>query len=133
VKRIALVLVLSLSLGGCATLDTIQKVQEVANATVPASVVIPAANTFNIVKAAATRYGQYCIQQQMAPAICSAPNRRAVVKAVRAGTNARDRMTGSIVNGTPASASIYNLMVGAISDLKNSPAAASQFTGVPLQ
>jgi hypothetical protein len=132
-RKIILALTLSLSLGACATLETIQKVQEVASATVPASVVIPAANTFNIVKAGATRYGQYCIQQQMAPAICSKETRRIVIKAVTAGTNARNRMTDSLVNGTPASASVYNLMVGAITDLKNSPAAASQFTGVPLQ
>jgi hypothetical protein len=91
--------------------------------------VIPAANTFNIVKAGATRYGQYCIQQQMAPAICDAAIRRNVIKAVRVGTNARDKMTGSLVNGTPASASVYNLLVGAVQDLKNSPANSAQFVG----
>lgn len=132
-RKIIIVLALSLSLGGCATFQTFQKVQEVANATVPASIVIPAANTFNIVKAGATRYGQYCIQEKMTPAICSKATRRIVIKAVRAGTSARDQMADSLANGTPASASIYNLMVGAISNLQNSPAAASQFTGVPLQ
>jgi uncharacterized protein YceK len=130
-RKIIIVLALSLSIGGCATLETIQKVQEVANATVPASVVIPAANAFNIVKAGATRYGQYCIKEKMAPVICEAGTRRAVIKAVRAGTNARNRMTDSLINGTPASASIYNLMVGAIDDLKNSPANSVQFVGAP--
>lgn len=128
-KRIIIALTLSLWLAGCATLETIQKVQEVANATVPANVVIPAANAFNIVKAGATRYGQYCIKERMAPVICEAGIRRSVIKSVRAGTNARDRMTDSLVNGTPASASIYNLMVGAITDLKNSPANSVQFVG----
>lgn len=118
------------SLSGCSTLDAIQKVQEVANATVPASVVIPAANGFNILKGAATRYGQYCIQQRMAPVICSADTRRVVIKSVRAGTKARDRMTASIVDGTPAAASVYNLLVGAIDDLKNSPVHSAQFGGI---
>jgi hypothetical protein len=116
-------------LAGCATLETIQKVQEVANATVPASVVIPAANAFNIVKAGATRFAQYCVQQNMAPAVCEAGTRRAVSKAVRVGTNARNQMTDSLVNGTPASASVYNLLVGAVQDLKNSPANSAQFVG----
>jgi hypothetical protein len=116
-------------LAGCATLETIQKVQEVANATVPASVVIPAANAFNIVKAGATRFAQYCVQQSMAPAVCEVGTRRAVSKAVRVGTNARNQMTDSLVNGTPASASVYNLLVGAVQDLKNSPANSAQFVG----
>jgi len=121
--------IMASGVAGCTTIDTIQKVQEVASATVPASVVIPAANAFNIVKAGATRYGQYCIQQQMAPAMCEAGTRRAVIKAVRVGTSARDRMTDSLVNGAPASASVYNLLVGAVQDLKNSPANAAQFVG----
>lgn len=119
-----------LALGGCSTLAT---VQQVATATVPPEVVIPAANTFNILKGAATNYGRYCIQQAMQPAICSAATRRIVVKAVRVGTGARDQMTANLENGTPAASSVFNLMVRAIDDLKNSPAASSQFTGIPVQ
>jgi hypothetical protein len=131
IRNVIAVAILAFALSGCATIDTIQKVQEVANATVPASVVIPAANTFNIVKSGATRFAQYCVQQNMTPAICEAGTRRAVVKAVRVGTGARNRMRDTLVNGTPASASIYNLMVGAIQDLKNSPANSAQFVGAP--
>jgi hypothetical protein len=119
-----------LALGGCGTLGTFQKV---ATATVPASVVIPASNGFTILKNAAVNYGTYCIQQKMAPAICEAGTRRIVIKAVRVGTGAQDRMIATIENGTPAAASVFNLMVGAIEDLKNSPAASSQFTWIPLQ
>lgn len=124
------VVALTLFVGGCSTLATVQKV---ATATVPAEVVIPAANTFTILKNAAANYGEYCISKQMAPAICSAGTRRIVVKAVRVGTNAREQMTANLENGTPAASSVFNLMVGAIEDLKNSPAAASQFTGIPVQ
>lgn len=131
IRRILVAAALAFSIAGCTTIDTIQKVQEVANATVPASVVIPAANTFNIVKAGATRFAEYCVREKHAPAICSVETRRSVVKAVRVGTGARDRMRDTLVNGTPASASIYNLMVGAIQDLKNSPANSAQFVGAP--
>lgn len=117
-----------LALGGCSTLAT---VQQVATAEVPASVVIPAANTFNILKGGAISYGRYCIQEKMVPAICEAGIRRNVIKAVRVGTGARDRMVASVESGQPAASSVYNLMVGAIDDLKASPAASAKFTGVP--
>lgn len=128
--RKALVGLALLAVGGCSTLAT---VQQVATATVPPEVVMPAANTFNILKGGATNYGRYCIQEKMAPAICNAGSRRAVIKAVRVGTGARDRMMANYESDTPVASSVYNLVVGAIGDLKNSPAAASQFTGVPLQ
>lgn len=127
-KRAFAIVAMAATLGACASIGTVQKV---ATATVPAEVVIPAANTFNILKGAATNYGRYCIQQQMAPAICSAPTRRAVIKAVRVGTGARDRMVSSLESGTPAAASVFNLMVGAIDDLKNSPVNTATFTGAP--
>jgi uncharacterized lipoprotein YajG len=97
--------------------------------TVPASVVIPAANAFNILKAGATNYARYCIQQKMAPSICSAGTRRVVVKAVRAGTRARNQMEASVEQNQPALSSVYNLLVAAVNDLKASPAADPIFTG----
>jgi hypothetical protein len=129
-KRAFAVVAMAATLGACASIGTVQKV---ATATVPAEVVIPAANSFNILKGAATNYGRYCIQQRMEPVICSAPTRRAVIKAVRVGTGARDRMVATLENGTPAAASVFNLMVGAMDDLKNSPANTTQFTGIPTQ
>lgn len=119
-----------LALGGCSTINA---VQQVATATVPEHLVTPALNTFNILKGAATNYGRYCIQQAMKPAICEAGTRRIVIKAVRVGTGARDRLVVSLESGQPAASSVFNLMVGAIDDLKNSPAASSQFTGIPVQ
>lgn len=124
--RILFVIGLAISLSGCGTFP---KVLETANATVPAVVVIPAANAFTILKAGASRYGQYCINERMVPSICSADIRRSVIKAVRVGTGARNRMSDSIENGTPAAASVYNLMIGAIDDLKKSPTNSVQFAG----
>lgn len=123
-KRIVPVLMLTLSLAGCATLGV---VQQVATATVPATVVIPAANAFDVLKGTATNYGRYCIQQKMVPAVCSADARRAVIKFVRSGTAARKQLEGSLDRGEPAAASVYNLLVVAVQGLQGTPAAT--FTG----
>jgi hypothetical protein len=135
--RFVAVALLAFTVSGCATFQAIEKV---ASATVPASVVLKAANAFNIVKAGATRFAQYCVQQNMAPAVCDKGTRRIVSKAVRAGTSARDRALAEIgaddpacladINQCrPAPASVYNLMVGAVQDLQNSPANSAQFVG----
>lgn len=121
-------------LGGCAGFQ--QKLDLASSAytyatetTVPASAVIPVANTFDILKAAATNYGRYCIAQHMAPSICSADTRRIVIKAVRAGTRARNSLKASLRNGDPAAASIFNVLVDAVNGLQASPASSAQFSG----
>lgn len=131
-RKIILALTVSLALGGCAGLQ--QKIDiatgiynKVTETTVPAAVVVPTANAFNILKAGATNYARYCIQQNMQPAICSKDNRRVVVRSVRAGTAARNQMEASLVAGQPALASIYNVLVSAVQGLQNSPAASTQF------
>src|ERR1700730_4546656 len=101
-KKIFLAIVLTLSLAGCASLGL---VQQVATATVPAAAVVATANAFDVLKGTATNYGKYCIAQKMAPAICSASTRRAVIKFVRSGTAARNQLEGSIDKGEPAAAS----------------------------
>lgn len=136
IRIIGAILVAGLSLAGCArfekTLEIASGVYKVATeTTVPAEVVIPTANAFNILKAGATNYGRYCIQQQMVPSICSATTRRYVIRAVRAGTRARDQMTASVERGEPALSSIYNVLVAAVNDLKVSPASNAQFGVAP--
>ena len=124
----ALVLCAGLALAGCAEFKVVTETFEtVTTTTVPAEVVIPAANTFDILKAGATNYGQYCINNHMTPSICGALTRRVVIKSVRSGTAARNQLKGSVRNGTPAAASIYNVLVTAVSSLKNTPAANAQF------
>jgi len=129
-KRAVVLVAAALTLASCAGLNAVGTLQEVATATVPANVVIPASNAFSILKNAATNYGRYCIQQQMQPVICSPEVRRTDVRAVRVGTGAQDRLIDTVENGTPAAASVYNLMVGAIKDLKGSPVNSPRFTGV---
>lgn len=125
-KKLLVILALGLSLAGCSTLKTFQ---QVATTTVPASVVIPAANAFDILKAAATNYGRYCIALRMAPSICDASTRRIVIKAVRTGTGARNQMEVSVANNQPALASVYNILVSAVQSLQASPVVSVQFAG----
>jgi hypothetical protein len=127
IARLFAIGMVAMALAGCATLGPIQ---QVATATVPASVVIPAANAFDILKGTATNYARYCIQGRFIDAICSAGNRRAVIKFVRSGTAARNQLEASLDNGTPAAASVYNLLVSAVQGLQGTPVASSAFTGV---
>jgi hypothetical protein len=127
-KRLILALTLSLSLAGCAGWQAVTGVfNTVTTITVPAAVVIPAANAFDILKGGAVNYGQYCINNQMVPAICSKTTRRVVIKAVRSGIGARNRLEDSVTNGTPAASSIYNVLVSAVTSLQQTPAANAQF------
>lgn len=125
-RRIALIALIGLSLAGCSTLQTLQ---QVATTEVPASVVVPAANTFDILKGTATNYGRYCITAKFVDAICSAGIRRTVIKFVRSGTAARNQLEDSVTNGAPAAASVYNVLVAAVQGLQGTPAASSQFGG----
>lgn len=128
----AIAAALSLSLVGCGPefkqkLDIAIGVYEFATtAEVPADVVIPVANAFDIVKVSAVNYGRYCIKNKHQPAICSADIRRTVVKAVRSGTAARNQLELSIETKQPAAASVYNTLVAAVNGLKASPVNSPQ-------
>jgi hypothetical protein len=113
---------LSVSLAGCAGLTKLQNVYEVATtATVPASDVVIAANAFDALKATATNYGNYCVSQNFPRPICSAANRRIVIRSVNSGTKARIALESSISTGTPAVASVYNALIAAVNSLQDSP------------
>lgn len=129
-RNLIAAVLLALSVAGCAQLQTANNLYKFAvETTVPASAVIPAANAFDILKAGATNYARYCITNAMTPSICSADIRRKVVKYVRAGTSARNTLEASVRSNAPASATIYNLLVEAVSGLQLSPAATAQFAG----
>ncbi len=125
-KRLIIACAIALSLTGCAGL---QKQIEFASGIyttvteteVPANVVIPLANAFDILKGAAVNYGRYCISKQMAPSICAADIRRQVIRAVRSGTAARNQLEISVRTGQPALGSVYNVLVSAVNGLKASP------------
>lgn len=124
----ALILCAGLVLAGCAGASAVLGTyQTVTQTTVPANLVVPAANAFDILKIGAANYGQYCIDNQMVPEICGALTRRVVIKSIRSGTAARNQLKGSVRNGTPATATVYNVLVTAVTGLQKTPAANAQF------
>lgn len=118
-----LILLLALSLAGCAgDLAKIQGIYTFATtATVPAGDVVVAANAFDALNATATNYGNYCIDQHFPRPLCSAANRRAVIKWVNSGLNAKHALEGSINSGQSALATTYNALIAAVNGLKATP------------
>ena len=118
-KRIILALTLSMALAGCANLQGIYTLA--TTSTVPASSVVIAANSFDALKATAINYGNYCIAQKFPQPVCSAANRRSVIKAVNAGTAARNALESSMNTGQPALSTAYNTLISAVNVLTASP------------
>jgi len=114
-----LALLLALALGGCANLQGIYTLA--TTATVPATTVVITANAFDALKATAVNYANYCVAQKFPQPICSASNRRSVIKAVNAGTAARVQLEASINSGQPALSTVYNALVAATNTLTASP------------
>lgn len=117
-KRV-LALLAVLALAGCGKLQNVYTIA--TTATVPAGTVVIAANSFDALKATAVNYGNYCVTQKFPQPICSAANRRSVIKAVNAGTAARVQLEASINTEQPAIATVYNALVGAVNTLTASP------------
>lgn len=118
-KKLLAVTLLAFSLGACAQLQGAYTIA--TTSTVPASSVIIAANSFDALKATAINYGNYCVAQKFPKPICSAANRRTVIKAVNAGTSARIQLEASINTGQPAIATVYNVLISAVNSLNASP------------
>jgi hypothetical protein len=136
--RIISVALLGLFLSGCATgnigatlSSDFAKIRQVYTAattsTVPADVVRPAAATFDILKGTAANFAVYCVSNHFTPPGCDVGTRRKISRAIKSGTKARIQLRASVENGQPAIATIYNLLVGAVTDLQSTPAAT--FTG----
>lgn len=124
-KYLAAALLLgAIGLGGCASelqkLKTVYSV--VTETTVSPSTIIVASNSFDALEATATQYLTYC-KANLSTSPCSADNRRAVIKAVRAGRAARNQLETYVTNNTAAPSAIYNTLVAAINTLNTSAAA----------
>lgn len=125
VVRALMVGALSIYLAACA--GEIAKFQQATTATVPADVVRPTANAFDILKGTAANFAHYCVDNKFTPLGCDVDTRRKIVKFVKEGTNARVQLRASLVNGQPAISTVYNLLVEAVTGLQATPAAT--FTG----
>jgi hypothetical protein len=123
--RIVAVALLGLLVSGCA--GDLAKLRQATTATVPADVVRPAAASFDILKGTAANFAVYCVGNHFTPPGCDVDTRRKISRAIKSGTKARIQLRASVENGQPAISTIYNLLVGAVTDLQSTPAAT--FTG----
>lgn len=128
-RRILALVALSFLLAGCAAdIAKLRQVYTVATTTtVPADVVRPAANTFDILKGTAVNFARYCVNSSNTAAGCDVDTRRRVVKFVNQGTKARVQLRAAVETGQPALSTVYNLLVDAVTGLQATPVAT--FTG----
>lgn len=123
---IALALVTSVSLGGCAQLrDFSNKVstafEVVTNAAVTPQQIIIAANSFDIAKASVTQYLIFCKTHAQLDA-CALPIRQKVVAYVRTGTVTRNQLETYAAQGKAGPIELYNTLRATVDALQtNTP------------
>ncbi len=123
-KKLVIALALAAALSGCAALQKFENIYtDVSGTTISPQTVYLAVNTFDAAKATATQYFSYCRANLTMP-ICSANNRRAVLKYVRAGTAARNQLETYLQAGSPAPAAIFNTLKAAVDSLQTSAIAS---------
>jgi hypothetical protein len=117
---------LVIALGGCTQFKTalsdLQGAYTFATtATVSSGQAGIVANAYDALKVTATNYGNYCIAQKFPQPLCSAANRRAVIKGVAAGTAARAQIEAAVTTGQPIVGTVYNALVSAVNALQATP------------
>jgi len=125
-RKLIICAIAAAALAGCAqlrtTLDEIKGVYTYATtATVTSGQAGIVANAYDALKGTAVNYGHYCVTQKFPQPVCSASNRRAVIKAIRAGDAARAQIEAPITAGQPVAATVYNTLVAAIQQLQAAP------------
>ena len=124
-KKFLIVGLLALSLGACAQLQTaLNDIQStytlVTTTTVDPQQAAVVANAFDALKATATNYAHYCVAQKFPQPLCSASNRRLVIKSIKAGTAARLQIEAAITTNTPVTGAVYNALLAAVQSLQGS-------------
>lgn len=118
-KRILLILALSVSLGGCATLRTSYDV--VTGATISPTAVIVAANGFDALEATATNYLRLKSCAVAPGPVCrNKAATKAIIPAIRSGRLARNKLEAFMVAnpGKLGNAGLYNALTEAIATLQ---------------
>jgi|SRR5271163_2153419 len=129
-KKLLLVVSMTLALGACANLQTAWTL--ITSATVSPTQIIVAGNAFDAAEASATQYLLYCKANPTVGAPCALATRKTVVAAVRAGRTARNGLEPYVVSGTAGPSALFNTMITSINTLQtNLPAAAVPVTGAP--
>lgn len=114
---------LALWLGGCAQLGLLRDAINYAEGvTVTPQAILIASNAFNALEGTATNYFNYC-RSRLVESVCSADNRRKVIKGVRAGRAARTTLEGYFDKNAAAPAVVYNALIDAIAVLRLTPIA----------
>lgn len=118
----ALVVLTAIAVAGCAQLTKLEQVYTLATTTtVPADVVRPAANAFDILKGTAYNFATYCISKNMQATGCDVDTRRKISTFVKQGTNARRAMRAALATNQPVLSTVYNLLIGAVNGLRDTP------------
>lgn len=119
----------SLALGGCAA--DFAKFQNaftvLTQTTVPASYALVLANSYDGLASGATAYLNYCgkvLASGVDQSVCSAGNRRAVIKGVRAGRPIRNEIEGYVTTQTTVPTAIYNSLLDIVNVLNSTQAAS---------
>lgn len=125
-KKLFAIAVLGLSLAGCAQFQTaLNDIQGaytfVTTTTVTSGQAGIVANAYDALKGTAVNYANYCVTQKFPQPVCSAANRRAVIKAMRSGDAARAQIEVPITTAQPVTATLYNTLVAAVNALKAAP------------
>jgi hypothetical protein len=129
-RKLALIPLLVLLLGGCAEVQTAWSV--VTGTQVSATQILVIANAFDAAEATATQYLNFCKSTVPVPSYCVLATRKSVVSAVRAGRAARMQLEPYIVSGDAGPAALYNTLVAAVTSLQNQipPLAAASGSGL---
>lgn len=122
-RKVLLIALLSLTVGGCANqLAKIKQVYDVATTTtVPASYVLAAANSFEVASKAVGAYYDFCATARTDKR-CAPDILRTVRSAEIKGRKTRDQLEAYITTGTDAPATLYNILVTAVNTITTSPA-----------
>jgi hypothetical protein len=124
-RKIILVLSMSLALAGCATFQKDYAI--ITGATVSPAAVIVAGNTFDALEATATNFLVFCKVNRAQPVCTGYVNaRKAIIPAVRSGRIARNNLEQflSANPGQLGPAGLYNILVTSINTLQG---VASQY------
>lgn len=118
--------VMAMALAGCAQVQTALSDLQGAYTLVTTTTVTSGqagivANAYDALKGTAVNYGNYCVTQKFPQPVCSAANRRAVIKAMRSGDAARIQIEVPITTAQPVTATLYNTLVAAVNALKAAP------------
>lgn len=119
-RKVLLAVSLALGLSGCAEIQPLwDAYNAVSGTTVSPQAAYVTANAFDAAKVTATQYFVYCRPRLSTP-ICSADNRRAVIKYVKAGTAARNQLETYLQSGAPAPKAIFDTLKAAVDSLQSS-------------